>query len=288
MPRANYIAFTGTPLLDAVENTREWFGDYVSRYDFADSVADGSTAPRAFEYLRIIINRQLDDEDKLAAARDKADVLIDESIVSAGYTINALKEIDLTQVDLEKLEQRFKASPYKNLAISDLVNFLQARLQQLLQRNVTRMDLAQKLQDILHNYNTTSSDVEAFFKALKEYAKKLRTEEKRAAAEGLTEEELEIFDLLFKADLSASDKRKVKDAAQALLQKLKDNETRRTVLTTDWHKNEQMRRYVNKLIGDFLNDRLPESYDQPTFKQKQEAIFKHLYSVAERGRTNWV
>src|SRR5438552_374631 len=45
MPKANYIAFTGTPLLDAVETTKEWFGDYVSRYDFADSVADGSTVP---------------------------------------------------------------------------------------------------------------------------------------------------------------------------------------------------------------------------------------------------
>jgi type I restriction enzyme, R subunit len=245
-------------------------------------------AKEAFEYLRKIINRQLDDEDKLAAAREKADVLIDESIVSAGYTINALKEIDLTRVDLEKLERRFKASPYKNLALSDLVNFLQERLQQLLERNVTRVDLAQKLNDILHNYNTTSSDVEAFFKALKEYAQKLRTEEKRAAAEGLTEPELELFDLLFKDNLNEADKRRVKEAAQALLQKLKDNETRRTVLTTDWHKNEQLRRYVNKMIGDFLNDRLPESYDTLTFKQKQNAVFTHLFNVAEQGQSYWV
>ncbi len=242
----------------------------------------------AFEYLRKIINRQLDEEDKLAAARDKADVLIDESLVSVGYTINALKEIDLTQVELEKLEQRFHASPYKNLELSDLVNFLQERLQQLLQRNVTRVDLAQKLNDILHNYNTTSSDVEAFFKALKDYAQKLRTEEKRAAAEGLSEAELELFDLLFKDDLSEADKRRVKEAAQALLQKLKDNETHRTVLTTDWHKNEQLRRYVNKMIGDFLNDRLPDSYDTSTFKQKQDAVFAHLYNAAERGQCYWV
>ncbi len=245
-------------------------------------------AKEAFEYLRKIISRQLDDEDRLSNARNKADVLIDESIVSAGYTIKAVEEIDLTSMDLEKLEQRFQASPYKNLAISDLVNFLQERLQQLLQRNVTRVDLAQKLQDILHNYNSTNSDVEGFFKALKDYARKLRTEEKRAAAEGLTEEELEIFDLLFQPDLSAADQRKVKDAAQALLQKLKDNETRRVAMPTDWHKNEQMRRYVDKMIGDFLNDRLPDSYDKETFKQKQEAVFTHLYSVATRGHSYWM
>jgi type I restriction enzyme R subunit len=249
-------------------------------------------AKEAFEYLRKIISRQLDDEDNLLAARDKADLLIDESIVaaagSAGYTIQAQQEIDLTNVDLEKLEQRFHASPYKNLAISDLVNFLQERLQQLLQRNVTRVDLAQTLQDILHHYNTTSSDVEGFFKALKDYARKLRTEEKRAAAEGLTEAELEIFDLLFKPDLSAADQRKVKTAAQGLLQKLQDNETRRVAMPTDWHKSEQMRRYVNKMIGDFLNDQLPESYDTETFKQKQEAVFSHLSNIAARGHAYWV
>ena len=153
---------------------------------------------------------------------------------------------------------------------------------------MSRVDLAAKLQEIISNYNTTSSDVESFFKALKEYAQKLRQEEKRAAAEGLTESELEIFDLLFKADLTPADKKRVKETAQALLQKLKDNETQRTVLTADWHKDEQSRRYVNKLIGDFLHDSLPDSYDKPTFKQKQEAVFTHLYNVAERGTAYWV
>ncbi len=245
-------------------------------------------AKEVFEYIRKIITRQIEDEDSLAQARDKADVLIDESIVSGGYTIQSLKEIDLSHVDFEKLEQRFNASPYKNLSLTDLVDFLQERLRQLLERNVSRVDLAAKLQEIISHYNTTSSDVESFFKALKEYAQNLRHEEKRAAAEGLTESELEIFDLLFKADLTPADKRRVKATAQALLQKLKDNEIQRTVLTADWHKNEQSRRYVNKMVGDFLHDGLPESYDKPTFKQKQEAVFTHLYNIAERGQAYWV
>lgn len=241
----------------------------------------------AFEYLRKIINRQRDDEGNFMQARDKADVLIDESIVSAGYTINSLQEVDLSHVDFEKLEQRFKASPYKNLSLTDLVDFLKERLRQLLERNVTRTDLAQKLQEIISHYNTTSSDVEAFFTALKEYANKLRTEEKRAAAEGLTEEELEIFDLLFKDDLSAADKRKVKETAQALLQKLQDNETRRTVLTADWHKNEQLRRNVNKMIGDLLHRNLPDAYDEATFKEKRHTVYSHVYNIAARGQSYW-
>lgn len=45
IPNANYIAFTGTPLLGSKRLTNQWFGDYVSEYNFAEAIADGSTVP---------------------------------------------------------------------------------------------------------------------------------------------------------------------------------------------------------------------------------------------------
>lgn len=45
LPNANYIAFTGTPLLGAKRLTNQWFGDYVSEYNFAEAIEDGSTVP---------------------------------------------------------------------------------------------------------------------------------------------------------------------------------------------------------------------------------------------------
>lgn len=45
LPNANYIAFTGTPLLGARRLTNQWFGDYVSEYNFAQAIEDGSTVP---------------------------------------------------------------------------------------------------------------------------------------------------------------------------------------------------------------------------------------------------
>ena len=45
LPNANYIAFTGTPLLGAKRLTNQWFGDYVSEYNFAQAIEDGSTVP---------------------------------------------------------------------------------------------------------------------------------------------------------------------------------------------------------------------------------------------------
>jgi type I restriction enzyme R subunit len=49
LPRAIFLAFTGTPLIAGEERTRELFGDYVSIYDFQQSVADGATAPLFYE-----------------------------------------------------------------------------------------------------------------------------------------------------------------------------------------------------------------------------------------------
>lgn len=45
LPNANYIAFTRTPLLGSKRLTNQWFGDYVSEYNFAQAVEDCSTVP---------------------------------------------------------------------------------------------------------------------------------------------------------------------------------------------------------------------------------------------------
>lgn len=49
MPKAIFLAFTGTPLIAGEERTREVFGDYVSIYDFQQSVEDGATVRLFYE-----------------------------------------------------------------------------------------------------------------------------------------------------------------------------------------------------------------------------------------------
>ena len=50
LPKAAFIGFTGTPLMaGGEEKTREAFGDYVSTYNFAQSVEDGATVPLYYE-----------------------------------------------------------------------------------------------------------------------------------------------------------------------------------------------------------------------------------------------
>lgn len=49
LPKALFLAFTGTPLMAEEERTRGVFGDYVSIYDFQQSVEDGATVPLFYE-----------------------------------------------------------------------------------------------------------------------------------------------------------------------------------------------------------------------------------------------
>jgi len=50
LPNASFIGFTGTPLLaSGEEKTRETFGDYISVYNFGQSVTDGATVPLYYE-----------------------------------------------------------------------------------------------------------------------------------------------------------------------------------------------------------------------------------------------
>lgn len=49
MPNAAFIGFTGTPLMAGEEKTRDVFGEYVSIYNFRQSIEDGATVPLYYE-----------------------------------------------------------------------------------------------------------------------------------------------------------------------------------------------------------------------------------------------
>lgn len=65
LPHAAFLAFTGTPLISGEEKTRDVFGDYVSIYDFGQSIEDRATVPLYYEN-RIpelqLTNENLNDE----------------------------------------------------------------------------------------------------------------------------------------------------------------------------------------------------------------------------------
>lgn len=244
-----------------------------------------------FQYLRGVIDSVIQQQDIDVATR-KINELLDESLVvddekftevrqgGNGWTITQKgKEWDLSKVDFEKLKQGFKQAKYKNIEIADLRAFLEKKLQDMLNQNRTRRDFAERLQEIIDNYNAGSSSVDDSYAQLLEEMASLQEEEGRHIRKGLTEDELEIYDLLCKENMSQAEEKKVRMAAKALLKRLTAEKPK--VLVQDWYKDSQTRLAVRDEVGAVLDEHLPEeSYDKDLFLLKRDRVFELTLDLA--------
>ena len=77
---------------------------------------------------------------------------------------------------------------------------IEGKLQSMVKLNKSRMDFLERFQELIAAYNAGSKNIEELFAELIRFAQSLDEEEKRGVAEGLTEEELALFDILSKPD----------------------------------------------------------------------------------------
>ena len=140
--------------------------------------------------------------------------------------------------------------------------------------NHSRMDFLERFQEMIDEYNSGSQNIESFFAELKEFTRSLTTEEQRHIAEGLSEEELAIFDILTKPEpkLTKQEEAEVKKVAKALLQTLKWEK-----LVLDWRLKQQACAEVQETIAEVF-DTLPATYTKELFDEKCELAYKHIYS----------
>lgn len=83
LPNASFIGFTGTPLIGkSDEKTKEVFGDYVSIYDFSQSIEDKATVPLYYENRLKKLKFADKDlfEQELSQLIDTADLDIDQEV----------------------------------------------------------------------------------------------------------------------------------------------------------------------------------------------------------------
>ncbi len=249
----------------------------------------------AFQYLRGVVDSIIEQKDTDAASL-RIGELLDESLVvdgSVGFTegkpefriTQSGKTWDLSKIDFEKLKEDFQNATYKNIQISDLRAFIQHKLDQMLQQNATRADFAQRLQGIIDAYNAGSSSADNYFDELVKFAKDMKAESERHIREGLTEDELELFDLLKKDKMTQAETQKVKLAAKSLLHRLLEEQPK--VLVQDWFKDSQSRGRVRGTVEGVLHTHLPDSYDRLIFKEKCDRVFELMLSYASQG-FKWV
>ena len=222
--------------------------------------------------------------------RERADIsdiirqlhmVVDEAIDTHSQTGRETQPWDISKIDFNLLRQEFEKFKAKRTLVQNLKNAIEKRLQRLLLQNPLRADFQQRYEEIVAEYNREKDrlTIEKTFEELLRFTKALTAEELRAAREGLDEESLAIFDLLKKPNLKASEAKKIKTIAAALLEKLK-----KAIQRIDhWQETETTKDAIHLTIRDFLwSDKtgLPvDLYTEEEVTEKADEIFRHVYRV---------
>ena len=231
---------------------------------------------------------------KLSERRDTADVtellkelhrIVNEAIRTREPGDDQAKGLtfDLSQTDMEKLRDEFaKRVPYKATALQDIREIVEQKLAEMLARNPTRMDYQEKYEEIVAAYNREKNraTIEETFRHLSELMQELDEEQSRAIEEGLTEEELALFDLLKKDDLGRAERERVKQSSRDLLAAIKEQLSE---LDRFWEK-EQTKAEVKVFILDEVFANLPT----PPFSAKEKEkvadnVYDHIWQQAVNG-----
>lgn len=247
-----------------------------------------------FQYLRGVVESIIEQVD-VDAVSLRIGELLDESVVvdnaekfaareyESEYKIIAKgKAWDLSKINFDKLREEFRQAAYKNIEIADLRAFIEHKLEQMLKQNMTRTDFAQRLQQIIDTYNSGGSSTENYYDDLLAFTKDMRAEDERHVREGLTEDELELFDLLKQDKMTRDETAKVKLAAKSLLHRLLEEHPK--VLVQDWYKDSQTQKVVRSAVEEVLDHELPESYDRVLFRKKCDNVFEMMLDYASHGR----
>ncbi len=226
-------------------------------------------------YLAAKIHAETDPPDIAAVMSDVED-LLNDSIATQGYRIGPASRpealVNLSEIDFEALQAKFTQG-HKRTEAEKLKQLIAGKLAQMVAVNASRIDLAEKFQALIDDYNAGSQNIEAFFEELKSFARTLTAEEQRGVAEGLTEEELALFDILTKPDpvLTKAEEAEVKRVCRELLATLK-----REKLVLDWREKQQAKAGVMQTLRTEFR-RLPAQYTKDLRVEKMARAYAHVY-----------
>jgi type I restriction enzyme R subunit len=215
----------------------------------------------------------------ISAVSARIEALLDEKIEGVAITAPIIEgdeaggRVDLSAIDFEKLAQMFASRP--RTAAEKLRSKAEAKAHDMAARNPTRIHLVAKLEKLVEEYNLGTLGVEAFFEALKALVATMEEEERRAAREGLSEDELAVFDLLTKPKpkLTKAQEGAVKKVARELLKKLEDQ-----LSVEAWQTKQQTRAAVQSTIRFTLNELPDEPYPEPVWNEKVDAVWAFIFA----------
>ena len=273
---------------DAIKKKYLQLADRVARLFKAilPDRAANELAPQAvlIGYLAAKI-RAMTEQPDISGVMSDVEELLNDSIATEGYHMPPASKpealVNLSEIDFEALKQRFSEGR-KFTEAEKLKRLIEGKLAQMVRQNHSRVDLAEKYERLIEEYNAGSRNIEELFKDLLDLAGKMSEEDKRAVREGLSEEELALFDILTRPEpkLTKKDEAQVKAACRELLATLK-----REKLVLDWREKQQTRAGVRNAIKVEFRKLPSPPYTRELQNEKLAAAFAHVFdSYAGAGQ----
>ena len=187
------------------------------------------------------------------------------------------RRFDISAIDFDLLRREFAKVKRKNLVMKDLEEVIQQKLDRMLFTNPERINYYERYQQIIEEYNSEQdrATIEKTFMDLIDLVNQMDQEEQRYVREGFnSDEELSLYDLLFRDDLNKTDIKKLKEVAAMLLQKIKEKISE----LDHWTDKQETKAAVDNLIRDILWSELPECYDEISISMYRQKIYEYVYT----------
>lgn len=188
---------------------------------------------------------------------------------------DAVRRFDISGINFDLLRREFAKSKERNLILKDIQELLQERIALMLAQNPGRINFYEKYQEIIREYNQEQNrvNIEQTFEELMQLSQQLTEEEKRYIREGFeNDEQLSMYDVLMKEDLSKEDIKKLKKVAVDLLAKIKDM----MESMSNPFDNPTAKATIIITIRDTLWSELPESYSDESINYYKDAVYNYV------------
>ena len=187
------------------------------------------------------------------------------------------RRFDISAIDFDLLRREFAKVKKKNLILMDLEEVIHKKLDSMLFANPDRINYYERYQQIIDDYNSEQdrATIEKTFMELMDLANHMSQEEQRYVREGFkSDEELSLYDMLFRDDLSKTDIKKLKEVSISLMQKIKT----KIAEFDHWADKQETKAAIDNLIRDTLWKELPECYDEVSISMYRQKIYEYVYT----------
>lgn len=247
---------------------------FVSRDDITDQaiIADKNAIIAIFDLLQK--RRKSADTTDLSVAIHE--IISEEIGTQPDANLTGTRQFDISSIDFDLLRKEFAKMRHQNLMLEDIDELIKKRIDAMLRNNPSRINFYEEYQRIIQEYNAEQdrASIEKTFMALIDLSKRLDNEERRYVREGFSnDEQLTIFDLLFKEDLSKPDIDKLKKLSAELLDIVK---TRISEIHL-WREDPNNCAQIKQLVLETLWSNMPETYSEEAIIEYTEKVYNYVY-----------